>query len=530
MLVIGWFTIACGLAAAYLAFTKGDLPAWMYGHLSRRSPPPLLAVRRPVPPPLVHWRDWNASALKDAKKKNRLTLLNLYVTWSRPCHRLDETFFNDPAATAFIEKEFIPVRVDADVRPDMALRYLFSPESSFIGLLLPSGARLGETHYYDYGREFILPWAQTMVDAYRGHAGYLDDAVRRQAELFDAKPIEGPMPPFADIRKFAGGRRIPFPKPYWYGLRIRLLANKEALCREVIGSRIPADSIWGGYFSDENYMRSRYEKLLEDQANGIRVMSSCIPDEARRAQRYVDRFLTNTEGGYFASQSGELKRTDGSVVEGEFYFAKDESRRRALGVPAVDKRIFAAGNGAMAAAILDSQTVLHGAGKVEALRTLERWWKEGVRAGGVRHQLLARDSVAGLLVDQLALAEGFAASYEATGDRRQIKRAVEIVRWVESNLMNEQSGALYDRIATGELPPELDRLLLPQPNLQALAVYQRLVSDLPVGDPMRERLKARCRGLSQWLWPRRQSLASAELAVLAADDYNGTEKHEGGTQ
>src|SRR5262249_29022878 len=50
-------------------------------------------------------------------------LLSLTATWCHACHRMDDETWDDPAVAAAVERSTVPVRVDADARPDVYSRY-----------------------------------------------------------------------------------------------------------------------------------------------------------------------------------------------------------------------------------------------------------------------------------------------------------------------------------------------------------------------------------------------------------------------
>ena len=62
---------------------------------------------------LIQWRGWTKSALAEAGKKNKPILLSLSAVWCHWCHVMDETTYSDAELIAYINKHFIPIRVDA---------------------------------------------------------------------------------------------------------------------------------------------------------------------------------------------------------------------------------------------------------------------------------------------------------------------------------------------------------------------------------------------------------------------------------
>ena len=76
-------------------------------------------------------------------------LLSLTATWCGACHRMDEETWDDPGIAAVVERLTVPVRVDADERPDVYGRYHLGG--------LPSTAVLDADGEFVRGGTFLAP-------------------------------------------------------------------------------------------------------------------------------------------------------------------------------------------------------------------------------------------------------------------------------------------------------------------------------------------------------------------------------------
>src|SRR4029453_8119821 len=108
---------------------------------SRAGPPaprsqPLAGAAR-----VVAWQPWGDGAFARARASGRPVLLSLSASWCGACHRMDEETWEDPGVAAVVERTTVPVRVDADERPDLYGRYhlgglpsppVLSPEGEFL--------------------------------------------------------------------------------------------------------------------------------------------------------------------------------------------------------------------------------------------------------------------------------------------------------------------------------------------------------------------------------------------------------------
>ena len=67
----------------------------------------------------VKWYTWTEEIFKKAKIEDKPILLDLGATWCHWCHVLDRESYQDKETSEIINKNFIPVKVDRDQRPDI---------------------------------------------------------------------------------------------------------------------------------------------------------------------------------------------------------------------------------------------------------------------------------------------------------------------------------------------------------------------------------------------------------------------------
>ena len=90
---------------------------------------------RPRSPPIgVAWQPWSGVAFARARDEHKPVLLSISAAWCHSCHEMDRTSYADPEIAAFINDRFVPVRVDADDRPDISERYSLGgwPTTAFL--------------------------------------------------------------------------------------------------------------------------------------------------------------------------------------------------------------------------------------------------------------------------------------------------------------------------------------------------------------------------------------------------------------
>jgi uncharacterized protein YyaL (SSP411 family) len=388
--------------------------------------------------PEVQWTPWSDAVFQRARAEHRFVLLDLGAVWCHWCHVMDEVTYRDPKVIALINKSYIAVRVDQDARPDLANRY------------------------QNYG------WPATIVFAADGseivkRQGYIEP--RAMASLLQAiidDPTPGPsVQPekpvtFADAGALTGEQREEMRRRFFaaydsklggWGHEDKFLdwnallyclenasagdARAETMCRQTLKSGLKLlDPVWGGvyqYSTDGDWDHPHFEKIMPFQAENMRVFSIAYArwhdpvylHAAQGIHRFLQNFLTNPDGAFYVSEDADL--VDGQHSAG--YFALDDKGRRKLGVPRIDKHIYARENGlgitglaALFAASGDENCL------AEARRAAD--WVLANRSlpdGGFRHD--AQDAAGPYLADTLEMARAFLQLYVVTGERPWLAKA-----------------------------------------------------------------------------------------------------------
>jgi uncharacterized protein YyaL (SSP411 family) len=103
-------------------------------HLSGQTAPYL---KRAISQP-VDWYPWGADAFKRARELNRPILLDMGAVWCGWCDLMDRESYFRPELAAFINANFVAVKVDYDAQPQLAAEL----ERAQAVLNLPSGLPL----------------------------------------------------------------------------------------------------------------------------------------------------------------------------------------------------------------------------------------------------------------------------------------------------------------------------------------------------------------------------------------------------
>src|SRR5207244_4496149 len=86
----------------------------------------------------IKWRPWSQASFDEAKALDRPILLSISAVWCHWCHVMDETTYSNQGVIDMVNSEYLPIRVDNDVRPDINQRYNMGgwPTTAF---LTPTG-------------------------------------------------------------------------------------------------------------------------------------------------------------------------------------------------------------------------------------------------------------------------------------------------------------------------------------------------------------------------------------------------------
>src|SRR6266446_6066219 len=101
--------------------------------------------------PTIRWRQWSERTFAEAAAANAPVLLSIVTSWSEECAAMDATTYAHPDVIGIVHNRFMPIRVDADRRPDVNERYNLGgwPTTACLtpeGHVLNGGTYFGRDH------------------------------------------------------------------------------------------------------------------------------------------------------------------------------------------------------------------------------------------------------------------------------------------------------------------------------------------------------------------------------------------------
>lgn len=412
----------------------------------------------------VHWREWGPEALQEAQRMDRPVILGISAVWCHWCHVMDETTYSDPRVIELLNREFIPIRVDNDRRPEVNQRYNMGgwPTTAF---LTPQGDILTGATFLP--PQSLISTAEQIVQYYRTRKAELYSRILEQRTRAAPPPSVAPPSPGEVAPKvlsyltraydseYGGfGQEPKFPQADALELLLaQYQLSGEARWGQMAGQTLRAmasgglfDHVAGGFFrysTTRDWSIPHYEKMAEDNAALLRVLLHGAlalgdPELARAAGRTVDYVLA------YLYDTG-TKAFYGSQDADEEYYRLPPVERARRDPPLVDRTVYTNWAAAMAAALLEASRVLSRPELEEiALGSLGFLWDNLYREGrGMGHYHDGQARGEGLLVDQVWMLTALLDAHEATGRALFLERA-EILARLVINCYQDPAGGFYD--------------------------------------------------------------------------------------
>ncbi len=471
----------------------------------------------------VRWRPWSQAAFDEARQLDRPILLSISAVWCHWCHVMDETTYSNRGVIDLINSDYVPIRVDNDIRPDINQRYNMGgwPTTAF---LTPSGDLLTGATYLP--PEQMAGALGRVASYYRTHGPEIATQVlesRKRAGSISTRSAGELNPDIVDSTLQAvrasydpeyGGFGVAPKFPQTDAILLLLepaqvrsdgdLRRMAVHTLEKMAGGGTYDHVEGGFFrysTTQDWSVPHFEKMLEDHAGLIGALAAAgVTGVLDSAAAYLGRILRDAETGLFA----------GSQDADEEYYARDAGARAELTPPYVDRRVYTAWNAALAASYLDAARRLDRPElRVQARQALDSLFAARYRPGeGLAHA----DGVSGQLGDQVwGLLAAARAHQAGLHPSKWLDIAVDLAQNLESRFADRDHGGYLDR-AAGD---ELGRLADPVKPLveNAVAAMALIELDALRGDPGRlHAARARSALESVAALPRQYGLMAAAFA------------------
>ena len=330
----------------------------------------------------VDWYPWGPEAFEKARRENKPIFLSIGYSTCHWCHVMERESFENDAVAEQLNRDFVPIKVDREERPDVDRIYMTFVQATtggggwpmsvwltpdlqpfFGGTYFPPENRWGHPGFrsilsqiaeaWRRDREQIVDSARSVVDQLRAHAEVtpsrtsVDDSVLNSGFYVFRRTFDSQLGGFGGAPKFPRPSVFNFLLRYWARTK-----NQEALDMVLLTLREMAkggmhDQLGGGfhrYSVDERWFVPHFEKMLYDQAQlAISYLEAFqitgdrqYADVARRILDYVLRDMTDRECGFYSAEDADsvINPEEPKVKgEGAFYIWSAEEIRDAAGEP-----------------------------------------------------------------------------------------------------------------------------------------------------------------------------------------------------
>lgn len=388
----------------------------------------------------IEWFDWNNENIDRARDSGRPILLFLTASWCPFCREMSAVF-DEPEVAAQVARDYTPVRVDKDRRPDINHRYNMGgwPTLAFLtpdGEIITGGSSLGVdevrslvakvARYYAEHREQIHVDLQRIV-AEQEEVDRVRQTAQASLEPAIVDNVAGLILQAFDRKHggFGTGQKFPHPEAIDFAILYYSKTHNPA-CQELVQKTLTAmqegrlaDAVEGGFFrycGRRDWHQPHTEKLLETQAGLLRnYLEACQiferPDFRRTARRILD-YMT---GHLFDAETGAFF---GSQDADDVYYTLDAQERRDRKAPRIEPTCYTPSTAQAISSLLKASAVLEDE-KLKSLALgalhflLERCYSQGK---GMYHYFDQNRHILGLLTDQIYMARALIHAIQHTGD------------------------------------------------------------------------------------------------------------------
>ncbi len=413
----------------------------------------------------ISWLPWEPETFSRAKSEDKPVVLSLTASWCHWCHVMDQEAYSHPEVMRTIAREFIPVRVDTDRRPDINARYNMGGWPT-VAILLPDGGFVTGATYLESSQ--LLMMLREIAEAWKNDRGGLAAKAAALVERARERPAPGLDAGSAVVEEIAGWLIRTHHEDFGGFMGPPQFPNADALALCQLMERRTGEPVWrrmairtldgmadgeihdraeGGFFryaTRNDWSEPHYEKLLDTNVSLIKPFADAASwtgdprylKTAANIADFLDDVLARPDVGYAASQDSDRD-----------YFHLPLEERLDAESPRIDATRYSGLNAAAASALvrfsiafLDIERLRNGIGLLDWI--WEKGWDD-VRG-------LARDldhpnaTIRGYLTDQVHLLEATLDAFEATGDRRWMERAKAVVEFLDRSLSDPSAGAYRD--------------------------------------------------------------------------------------
>ncbi|MDE1853764.1 MAG: thioredoxin domain-containing protein [Thaumarchaeota archaeon] len=304
----------------------------------------------------VSWYPWGKEAFGKARNDNKPIFLSVGYSTCHWCHQFAKESFEDPKTAAYMNKNFIAIKVDREERPEVDAYYMGAVQAMTGGGGWPLSVFLtpdlkpfyGGTYFPPeprYGMPSFMQVLEFVSNLWKEKRGEVVENSDQVLKAISQKEVGGP----AELKKsvldegytdllssfdqqhggFGTAPKFPLPSSLGFMLRYNYRTGKELALKTVLktldgmmagGIR---DHIGGGfhrYSTDRVWLVPHFEKMLYDNAQMAQIYAEAY--QVTKKQEYAEVFretlgwmrteMKSPEGGFYSAQDADTSEGEGT--------------------------------------------------------------------------------------------------------------------------------------------------------------------------------------------------------------------------
>jgi uncharacterized protein YyaL (SSP411 family) len=370
-----------------------------------------------------------------AKKEHKIIVLDIEAVWCHWCHVMDKKTYANKEVKALLDKHFLFVKVDHDARPDLAQKYRDYGWPATIFLdgdgkeLVKRAGYIAPDNMVSLLKAILKdPSAEktktTKTKSYT--ASILTKELGKKLEQAHHDTYDTELGGLKISQKFLDADSV------LYAMFQASQGNtlEEARAKQTLDAGMKLiDPVWGGayqYSTHGDWNHAHYEKIMRIQSRYIKIYalaskqfeSKAYLDASKRVASYVLRFLKDKNGAFYVSQDSDISQGE----KAHKYFEYDNKKRLSLGIPKIDKHLYASSQGLMIEALAYLYEASSDKKYLEYAKESANWTLKNrfVNGGGFSHD---KEYELLYLNDNLFMGKGLLALYRITGEVRWLRQA-----------------------------------------------------------------------------------------------------------